>query len=60
MPYWKGKPQCSKELRVGYLVHKRLENNIVELNSVNARVTSVTIKLNNRYNLKIVQVYAPT
>ena len=59
--YWRGKPQDSKqESGVGFLVHKRLEKNIVEFYSVSERVASVTLKLNDRYNLKIVQVYAPT
>ena len=59
--YWRGKPLGSKqELGVGFLIHKRLEKNIVEFYSVSERVASVTIKLNTRYNLKIIQVYAPT
>ena len=59
--YWRGKSQGSKqELGVGFLIHKSLEKNIIEFYSVSERVASVTIKLNNRYNLKIIQVYAPT
>ena len=59
--YWRGKPEGSKhELGVGFLVHKRIENNIVEFFSLNERIASVTIKLSKRYNLKVVQVHAPT
>ena len=59
--YWKGKPQDSKqELGVGFLVNKRLENNLEEFHGVSERVASVTLKLNERYKLKIIQVYAPT
>lgn len=32
----------------------------MEFYSISERAVAVTIKLNNRYNLKIVQVYAPT
>ena len=59
--YWKGKPLDSKqELGVGFLVNKRLEKNLEEFHGVSERVASVTLKLNERYNLKIIQVYAPT
>ncbi|XP_069980153.1 craniofacial development protein 2-like [Penaeus vannamei] len=39
---------------------RRLGKNIVEFYGVSERVASVTIKLNNRYSLQIVQVYTPT
>ncbi|XP_069984611.1 uncharacterized protein [Penaeus vannamei] len=54
------KTQDSKqELGFGFLVHRRLAKNIVEFCNVSERVASITIKLNNRYYLKIVQVYVP-
>ena len=59
--YWRGKPQGSKhELGVGFLVHRRLEKNIVGFCTVSERVVSVTTKLNNSYNINILQIYAPT
>ncbi|XP_069970249.1 craniofacial development protein 2-like [Penaeus vannamei] len=59
--YWRGKPQGSKqELGIGFFIHKRLEKNIVEFYSVSEGVASVTMKPNNRYNLKIIQVNAQT
>ena len=59
--YWRGKPEGNKqEHGVGFLVHKDLEGNLLEFFSINERVASVTFKLNERYRLKIVQVYAPT
>lgn len=45
---------------VGFLIHRKLTKNIVEIKSRNIRIASVTIKLNKRYNLKIIQAYAPT
>ncbi|XP_059051337.1 craniofacial development protein 2-like [Achroia grisella] len=45
---------------VGFLVHKTLINNVVEISSVSNRVAYLVLKLTERYSLKVVQVYAPT
>ncbi|XP_069980052.1 uncharacterized protein [Penaeus vannamei] len=63
--FWRGKPHGSNQelggLGLSQLPRpKPLYKNIVAFYSVSERVTSITIKLNNRYNLKIVKVYAPT
>ena len=49
-----------KEHGVGFLVNKELAGNIENFYSLNERVAGLIIKLNNRYRLKIIQVYAPT
>ncbi|CAH2097258.1 unnamed protein product [Euphydryas editha] len=45
---------------VGFLVHKTLSNNVVEVSSVSTRVAYLVLKLTDRYSLKVIQVYAPT
>lgn len=45
---------------VGFFIHKKHKKNVVDIKSVSTRVAYVTLKLNNRYKLKIIQVYAPT
>lgn len=45
---------------VGFLVHKTLAGNVVEVSSVSNRVAYLVLKLTDRYSLKVVQVYAPT
>ena len=49
-----------KEHGVGSLVNKELEGNIENFYSVSERVADLIIKLNNRYKMKIIQVYTPT
>jgi hypothetical protein len=53
-----GDPQS--QCGVGFLVNKALVDNVVEISSVSNRVAYLIIKLTERYNLKVVQVYAPT
>lgn len=56
----RGKPQGSKqESGVDFLVHKRLEKNMVGFHSESKRGASVIRKMNIRYDLKIVQVLCP-
>ena len=43
--------------RVGFLINKKLNN---KSNRWNSRVTELVIHITYRYQLKIVQVYAPT
>ena len=50
----------SKLNGTGFSIHKKLKNNIKNFDGISDRVTSVTIKLSNKYYLKVVQVYNPT
>lgn len=45
---------------VGFIVHKAIANNVLELSSVSSRVVYIIVKISERYLLKVVQVYAPT
>ena len=57
--YNKGRDD-SKRSGVGFLVNKNIAGNIISFNSISDRVAWLKIKLNKRYTLKIIQVYAPT
>jgi hypothetical protein len=48
------------EAGVGFLVHKSLAGNISEIKGINERLAQLTLKINKRYKVKIIQVYAPT
>ena len=45
---------------VGFLVNKNIKDRVVEYRGDSSRVASLTIKINAKYHLQIVQVYAPT
>ena len=45
---------------VGFLVNKKWKDNITRVSSGSSRVAELTIRITDRYQLKIVQVYAPT
>ncbi|XP_028175804.1 uncharacterized protein LOC114364024 [Ostrinia furnacalis] len=45
---------------VGFIVHKSLVNNVVQIESVSARVAYLILRITKRYSLKVIQVYAPT
>jgi len=45
---------------VGFLINKSLANNVVEFKSVSDRLAFIIIKINTKFSIKIVQVYAPT
>ena len=45
---------------VGFLVNKNIKGRMVEFRGDSSRVASLTIKINNKYYLEVVQVYAPT
>ncbi|XP_037804046.1 craniofacial development protein 2-like [Penaeus monodon] len=49
-----------KQGGVGFLIHKKLKGNITEFHATSDRVASVTIKISKRYDIKIIQAYAPT
>ncbi|XP_044766144.1 craniofacial development protein 2-like [Coccinella septempunctata] len=44
----------------GFLIHKRHNANIVSLKKISTRVICLVLKLTARYNIKIIQIYAPT
>ena len=45
---------------VGFLVNKKWKENITRVSSGNSRVAGLVLRITDRYQLKIVQVYAPT
>ena len=45
---------------VGFLIHNRWKNHVVELDSSSDRVARIVIQLSKRYKIQIIQVYAPT
>ena len=57
--YFKGN-KTGQNGGVGFLVNKRLKNNILEVEGVSDRLAKIEIKLSKRYNVQIIQVYAPT
>lgn len=49
-----------KDGGVGFLVHRKHVSSIVQFQHITNRVMYLIYKLNSRYALKIIQVYAPT
>ena len=45
---------------VGFLVNKKWKENITRVSSGSSRVAALVLRITDRYQLKIVQVYAPT
>ncbi|XP_048516546.1 craniofacial development protein 2-like [Dendroctonus ponderosae] len=45
---------------VGFLIHKEHIQNVIKIHSISNRVMYLIYKLNTRYLLKMIQVYAPT
>ena len=45
---------------VGFLLNKKLKDNITRVTLGNSRVAELVLRISYRYQLKIVQVYAPT
>ena len=45
---------------VGFLVNKKWKDNKTRVSSGNSRVAELVLRITDRYQLKIVQVYAPT
>ncbi|KAL3287522.1 hypothetical protein HHI36_001991 [Cryptolaemus montrouzieri] len=43
-----------------FLIHKRLKPRIVTTKSISEKVIYIVIKVNKRYNLQVIHVYAPT
>ncbi|KAL0810833.1 hypothetical protein ABMA28_010143 [Loxostege sticticalis] len=57
--YYRGKAN-SHQHGVGLLINKRLNNNIMTIDSVSDRVLYLTLSITKKVTLKVVQVYAPT
>jgi len=45
---------------IGFIINKKHINNITNIRSISTRVAYLILKLSTRYNLKIIQTYAPT
>ena len=45
---------------VGFIINKRLESHIEEVVGINERIAYIKLKLNAKYSIKIIQLYAPT
>ena len=62
-PKWP--PVCHSEANngqagVGFLINKKWKYNITRVSSGSSRVAELVLRITGRYQLKIVQVYAPT
>ena len=57
--YWKGHDDRS-ESGVGFLINKEIVGNIINFKAINERIITITIRLNRKYKIQIIQVYAPT
>ena len=44
---------------VGFLVHKKVKDRVLEYEGRGSRVASLTMRINSKYHLQVVQVYAP-
>lgn len=45
---------------VGFLIHKKWKNNQKIFKSISSRVTTLTLSVNEKETLSVIQVYAPT
>ena len=45
---------------VGFLIHKDLAGNIVQFKGKSDRTAMIVVRLNSKYSVKVIQVYAPT
>ena len=50
----------NEQAGVGFLVNKKWKDNITRVSSGSSRVAELVLRIADRYQLKIVQVYAPT
>ena len=50
----------NEQAGVGFLINKKWKDNITRVSSGNSRVTELFLRIADIYQLKIVQVYAPT
>ena len=45
---------------VGFLVLKNIKDRVIKFEQASSRVTSLTLKINKKYQMQVIQVYAPT
>ncbi|MEE4247402.1 MAG: reverse transcriptase domain-containing protein [Kangiellaceae bacterium] len=45
---------------VGFLVHKDIKDRVIQFEGAGSRVVSLTLKINKKYPMQVMQVYAPT
>ena len=45
---------------VGFLVHKDIAKNVMQFKGASERAAMLIVKLNSKYSVKVIQVYAPT
>src|SRR5271167_45439 len=52
--------QDKSQAGVGFLVHKDIAKSVMEFKGASERTAMLIVKLNSKYSVKIIQVYAPT
>jgi len=53
-------PPTTSTKGIGFIVNQKIKESIREIKPYNERIIEITIRINERYNLRILQVYAPT
>ena len=48
------------QVGVGFLINKELASNIENFKAIDDRLISIALKLNKKFKIQIIQVYAPT
>ncbi len=56
--YYKGGDTCHRG--VGFIVNKNIAGNVISFKSVSDRLAQLTIRINGKYHLNIIQAYLPT
>jgi exonuclease III len=56
--YYKGGTTAHRG--VGFIVHRSIAGNVTSFKGVSDRVAQLTIRINSKYHLNIIQVYMPT
>ena len=56
--YYIGGNTCHRG--VGFLVHKKIAGNVTSFEGVSDRLAQLTLKINSKYHLNIIQAYLPT
>ncbi|CAF4172261.1 unnamed protein product, partial [Rotaria magnacalcarata] len=57
--YTCGNPNDNKN-GVGFLINKKIDKKVTSIKGINERLALLTLEINPRYKIKIIQVYAPT
>ena len=55
---YKGGDTCHRG--VGFIVNKNITGNVTSFKSVSDRLAQLTIRINGKYHLNIIQAYLPT